>query len=86
MSSGNTDLDTAFRLLQMRQEERAEIDDEDDYLEELYGVSFEALFAFYEQMIEGETHSEELSISLFTVGFELGMLHERFVKDMELIS
>lgn len=87
-TSGDPDLDAAFRLLSLRLIEREEPDfDYDEYLRENYSVNFESLFKFYEAMImKDDELTHELVVGLFVVAFEFGKLHERYVRDMEFLS
>jgi hypothetical protein len=82
-TSGDSTLDTAWRLLTMRLEERADPDmDFDVYLEQEYGVNFGSLYAFYDSMMNGEQMDDENAVSMFVVAFEFGKLHERYINDM----
>jgi hypothetical protein len=87
-SCGNTDLDSAWRLLSLRLGEReAEDYDFDSYLKDNYGIEeFEHFYAFYDAMMNDVEVDHELICSLSLVFFEFGILYERFKKDMEFLS
>jgi hypothetical protein len=86
-TSGDSNLDAAWRLLSLRLVERSAPGfDYDEYLSENYSVEFEPLYKFYEAMMEDEDIDHEIAVGLFVVAFEFGKLHERYIKDMEFLS
>lgn len=85
-TSGDSDLDAAWRLLTLRLSERSDPDfDYDNYLRDNYNVDFDSLYKFYEAM-EGNGFTDDELCGLFVIAFEFGKLHERYTKDMEFLS